>query len=105
MAAQTGIRVSNRTNESVWCGITNKTNPQGNGNWFELKPYANDFWSRSGWETVCFKDRLNQRNTSLWINRGSPAWVYFDGFDKELSIVNDYRPAPEFVVKNTSERS
>jgi hypothetical protein len=101
----TGFQVFNRTQESVFCLITNKTNPSGNNGWFEIKPGGNDTWTRSGWEDVQFRDRNSTRQMSLWMNRGAPAMVYFDGFGKELTIVNDYRPSASFVVTNESQGS
>ncbi|KAJ7648488.1 hypothetical protein B0H17DRAFT_429542 [Mycena rosella] len=101
----TGFRIHNRSNEIVFCAITNKTNPGGNPAWFELQPSANDEWSRAGWEDVSFKDKNNTRRKALWINRGGPALVYFDGFDKDLTIYNDYRPDPGFTVNNFSSRT
>jgi hypothetical protein len=103
--SQTGHKVVNRTRETVFCAITNKTNPSGNAGWFEIQPGGSEIWNRSGWEDVQFKDRNNSRKTALWINRGGPAIVNFDGFDKELTIENDYKPEPQFNVSNKSDKS
>ncbi|KAJ7129447.1 hypothetical protein C8R44DRAFT_78390 [Mycena epipterygia] len=100
-----GFKVHNRSNEMIFCAITNKTNPGGNAGWFEIAPATNLEWSRSGWEDVSFKDKHNTRSKALWINRGGPALIYFDGFEKELTIYNDYRPDPGFTVNNFSPRT
>lgn len=101
----TGFKVHNRSNEIIFCAITNKTNPGGSAGWFEIQPGSNTQWGRSGWEDVSFKDKDNTRQKALWINRGGPALVYFDGFDKDLTIYNDYRPNPGFTVNNFSPRT
>ncbi|KAJ7180320.1 hypothetical protein C8R43DRAFT_1182259 [Mycena crocata] len=100
-----GFKVHNRSVELISCSITSKTNPGGNTGWFEIQPSASVEWSRSGWEDVSFKDKYNRRQKALWINRGGPALVYFDGFDKELTIYNDYRPDPGFTINNLSPRT
>ncbi|KAJ7498707.1 hypothetical protein FB451DRAFT_7219 [Mycena latifolia] len=98
-----GFKVHNRSNEIIFCSITNKTG--GNPAPFEIKPFEHREWTRAGWEDVSIKNKANTRQTALWINRGGPALVYFDGFDKELTIYNDYRPDPGFVVNNLSPRN
>ncbi|KAJ6598843.1 hypothetical protein DFH09DRAFT_1303428 [Mycena vulgaris] len=98
-----GFRVHNRSNEIIFCSITNKTG--GNPATFQIKPFEHEEWTRKGWEDVSIKNKMNTRQTALWINRGGPALVYFDGFDKALTIYNDYRPDPGFVVNNLSPRN
>ncbi|KAJ7490362.1 hypothetical protein B0H11DRAFT_1021808 [Mycena galericulata] len=98
-----GFKVHNRSNEIIFCSITNKTG--GNAAPFEIKPFENREWTRTGWEDVVIKNKANTHQTSLWINRGGPALVYFDGFDKELTIYNDYRPDPGFILNNISPRT
>ncbi|KAJ7752741.1 hypothetical protein DFH07DRAFT_824820 [Mycena maculata] len=98
-----GFKVHNRSNEIIWCSLTNKTG--GNPAPFEIKPFENSAWTRTGWEDVVIKNKAKTTERSLWINRGGPALVYFDGFDKELTIYNDYRPDPGFVVNNLSPRT
>ncbi|KAJ6539559.1 hypothetical protein B0H19DRAFT_1078610 [Mycena capillaripes] len=98
-----GFRVHNRSNEIIFCSITNKTG--GNAGEFEIKPFEHDEWKRNGWEDVAIRNKQNTRRTALWINRGGPALVYFDGFDKALTIFNDYRPDPGFVINNLSPRN
>jgi hypothetical protein len=100
-----GFKVHNRSNEIIFCSITNKTQPVGNAKEFEIKPFENQQWAREGWEDVSIRNKQNSARTSLWINRGGPALVYFDGFDKALTIYNDYRPDPGFVVNNLSPRT
>ncbi|KAJ7129446.1 hypothetical protein C8R44DRAFT_872715 [Mycena epipterygia] len=98
-----GFKVHNRSNEIIICSITNKTG--GNPGPFEINPFEHSDWTRTGWEDVSIKNKLNTRQTALWINRGGPALVYFDGFDKQLTIYNDYRPDPGFIVNNFSPRT
>lgn len=99
-----GFSVYNRSNETVRCSITNKTNPSGDSGWFELQPGKNDTWARSGWEDVSIKSQDNSKKKALWINRGSPAVVSFHGFDRDFTIENDYKPE-EFLVNNFSGKA
>ena len=99
-----GHLVENRTSEPVLCSITNKTNPSGSTSWYEIHPGANIEWGRSGWEDVCFKSKDNSRQKSLWINRGSPAMIYFNGFDMDITIHNDYN-SETFLVNNQSSQA
>ncbi|KAJ7639017.1 hypothetical protein FB45DRAFT_1055212 [Roridomyces roridus] len=98
-----GFKVHNRSNQVIVCSITNKTG--GNPADFEIKPFEDTAWVRNGWEDVVIKNKENTQQTALWINRGGPALVYFDGFDKPLTIYNDYRPDPGFEVNNLSPRN
>jgi hypothetical protein len=97
-----GFKIHNRSQEPVLCSITTKTNPSGNDGWFELQPGASEIWNRSGWEDVSIKSKEGSRQKSLWINRGSPSVVYFDGFHTDLTIYNDYKPEGSFLVNNRS---
>ncbi|KAJ7648489.1 hypothetical protein B0H17DRAFT_429574 [Mycena rosella] len=98
-----GFRVHNRSNEIITCSITNKTG--GNSGPYQIKPFEHSDWTRAGWEDVSITNKAKTHQTALWMNRGGPALVYFDGFDKELTIYNDYRPDPGFVVNNLSPRN
>jgi hypothetical protein len=100
-----GFKVVNRSLTSVFCAITNKTNPSGNAGWFEIQPNANTIWGRTGWEDVQFKNADNTKKKSLWINRGGPALVYFDGFDNDIIVYNEYKPEASFLVHNRSDSS
>ncbi|KAJ6628874.1 hypothetical protein B0H10DRAFT_102674 [Mycena sp. CBHHK59/15] len=100
-----GHKVHNRSNETIFCSITNKSNPGGNVDWFEIKPFENVEWRRMGWEDVSIKDKANSRQKALWINRGGPALIHFDGFDKDFTIFNDWAPEPGFIVNNLSPRT
>jgi hypothetical protein len=82
--SQTGHKVVNRTRKTVFCAITNKSNPSGNAGWFEIQPGGSKIWNRSGWEDVQFKDRNSSCKTGTV---DQPRWA---GFDKELTIENDY---------------
>ncbi|CAK5262835.1 unnamed protein product [Mycena citricolor] len=97
-----GFKVENRTSESVQCSITNTTG--GNAEWFNVAPGCNDTWKRAGWEDVKFRDPADTKFKSLRANRGEPAIIYFDGFDKPLTIVNTYQPAG-FRVNNKSPQT
>jgi hypothetical protein len=103
-----GFKVVNRSGEAIFCSITTKTNPSGDGGWFELPPGGSDTWSRAGWEDVIFRNRDSSKKKSLWTNRGSPAVVTFHGFDFDLDIQNDYQPPTQgqgsFLVSNRSEK-
>jgi hypothetical protein len=99
----TGFKVVNRCVTAVFCSITNKTNPSGNAGWFEIQSGASETWSRSGWEDVHFKNKTDTKHKSLWINRGAPALVYFDDFDKDIIVYNEYKPEPSFLVNNRSD--
>ncbi|KAJ7781022.1 hypothetical protein B0H16DRAFT_604896 [Mycena metata] len=103
MPLPTGFKVHNRSNEIIFCSITNKTG--GNPAPFEIKPFEDHSWTRSGWEDVSISNKQKTAATSLWINRGGPALVHFDGFEKPLTIYNDYRPDPGFIVNNLSPRN
>jgi len=97
-----GIKVINRTQSTVWCAVTTNTKPSGQAGWFGIEPGASDTWERPGWEDVQFKNSDNTLKKSLRINRGGPALVYFDGFEKEIVVYNDYKPEGSFVVRNRS---
>jgi hypothetical protein len=99
-----GFKVVNRTGEVISCSITTKTSPSGNASWFEIPPGGSDTWSRAGWEDVSFRNRDSSKQKALWINRGSPAVVNFDGFNVDLDIQNDYQPPSSFLVNNHSEK-
>jgi len=102
-----GFKVVNRSKEAVFCAITSKTNPSGDAGWFELQPGGGDTWSRAGWEDVSFRNRDSSKKKALWINRGSPAVVNFDGFDVDLDIQNNFQPpgtAGGFLVSNHSAK-
>jgi hypothetical protein len=100
-----GFIIHNRSQEHIICGITNNTNPSASNAWYELHPGASTgIWPRMGWEDVVFKSKDGSKQKSLWANRGSPALVYFNGFDKDLTIQNEYRPEPGFTVTNHTER-
>lgn len=100
-----GFKIHNRSNEIIFCSITTKSSPSGNSGEFEIKPFEELEWGRKGWEDVAIRNKGNTRRTALWINRGGPALIHFDGFDKPLTIYNDYRPDPGFTVNNLSPRN
>ncbi|KAJ7368543.1 hypothetical protein DFH08DRAFT_28263 [Mycena albidolilacea] len=97
-----GFQVHNKSNQIIHCSITSKTRPT---NEKEIKPFEQSTWERDGWEDVSIRNKQNTQRTALWINRGGPAEVHFDGFDKPLTIYNDYKPAPGFTVNNLSSRT
>ncbi|KAJ6490365.1 hypothetical protein C8R47DRAFT_468013 [Mycena vitilis] len=100
-----GFKVHNRSNEIIHCSITSKSRPGGITGELEIKPYESQEWVREGWEDVAIRNKQNTRRTALWINRGGPALIHFDGFDKTLTIYNDYRPEPGFIINNLSPRT
>jgi hypothetical protein len=100
-----GFIVHNRSQELVICGITNSTNPSASNAWYELHPGASTgMWPRMGWEDVVFKSKDGSKQKSLWVNRGAPALVYFNGFDNDITVQNNYRPEPGFTVINHTDR-
>ncbi|KAJ6539560.1 hypothetical protein B0H19DRAFT_364627 [Mycena capillaripes] len=100
-----GFKVHNRSNEIIFCSITRNSRPGGNTAEFEIKPFAHTEWSREGWEDVSIRNKQNTQKTALWINRGGPTLIHFDGFDKPLTIYNDYSPEPGFIINNLSSRN
>ncbi|KAF7355504.1 hypothetical protein MSAN_01467300 [Mycena sanguinolenta] len=101
----TGFKVNNRSNQIIFCSITNKTRPSANAGEFEIKPDEHKEFPRDGWEDVSIRNKHNTERTALWINRGEPALIHFDGFDKPLTIYNDYQPEPGFTINNLSPRT
>jgi hypothetical protein len=96
------FKVVNRSNMPILCAISNTTNPSGHAGLFELKWDASDTWNRSGWEDIQIQDKNGTRKLGLWVNPGNPALVYFDGFDQEIKVYNDYRPEGGFLINNRS---
>src|ERR1700761_502296 len=90
------IAVVNGSTEVVECQISNKTG--GSADWYTLKPRDKDSWRRNGWESVNIK--AGDRHSSLWVNRGFPATVFFFGFDKELVIHSKKPPPGAFHIAN-----
>ncbi|KAF8195657.1 hypothetical protein K438DRAFT_780081 [Mycena galopus ATCC 62051] len=100
-----GFKVHNRSNEIIFCSVTNKSRPIGNAKEFEIKLGEHQEWARDGWEDVSIRSKDNTQRTALWINRGAPALIHFDGFDKPLTIFNDYEPEPGFIINNLSQKT
>ncbi|KAJ7178930.1 hypothetical protein C8R46DRAFT_1071928 [Mycena filopes] len=98
-----GFKVHNRSNEIILCTLTNKTG--GNALPIEIKPFEDHTFNRRGWEDVTVTDKHKTRQLALWMNRGGPALVHFDGFDKPFTIYNDYSPDPGFIINNLSPRN
>ncbi|KAF8195658.1 hypothetical protein K438DRAFT_780078 [Mycena galopus ATCC 62051] len=98
----TGFTVHNRSNEIIFVTISNKTGASDAE--YEIKSFEQEGRGRSGWEDVTIRNKANTRRTALWVNRGGPAIIHFDGFDKPLTIFNDYRPDPGFIINNLSPR-
>ncbi|KAF7352591.1 hypothetical protein MVEN_01224600 [Mycena venus] len=99
-----GFKVHNRSNEIIFVSISKNSRPTGNAGEFEIKPFQHTEWQRDGWEDVVIRNKQNQK-TSLWINRGGPALIHFDSMEKPLTIFNDYRPDPGFIINNLSPRT
>ncbi|KAK7061866.1 hypothetical protein R3P38DRAFT_678950 [Favolaschia claudopus] len=100
-----GFKVHNRSNEIIFCSVTSNSRVGGNIQEYEIKPFQHKEWARDGWEDVSIRNKQNTHKSALWINRGGPALVHFDGFDKPFTIYNDYRPDPGFAINNLSHRT
>ncbi|KAJ7068491.1 hypothetical protein C8F01DRAFT_1246993 [Mycena amicta] len=98
-----GFRVHNNSNEIIFCSVTHNTKATVP---LEIKPFeSREYFARTGWEDLLITNKAKDVKTSLWVNRGSPSLIHFDGWGKQLRIYNDFRPEPGFVLNNLSSRT
>lgn len=92
------IIVVNTSTEAVQCQVSN--NSGDSADWDTLQPGGTKSWGRNEWENVVIQS--GNRQSSLSVNRGSPATVIFHGFDKQLDVKREIPQPGAFTIYNRS---